>query len=55
MASIARVQRCADAVAEEVIMDMLTEMAADSTFRPSILVDLEKGRSFEREVIRARL
>jgi 2-dehydropantoate 2-reductase len=51
MASIAKAAGYADAVTQETIDDMLTSTAADSPFRPSMLVDLEKGRPFELDVI----
>jgi 2-dehydropantoate 2-reductase len=51
MASIARAAGYGDTVTEETINDMLVGTSTDSPFRPSMLVDLEKGRPFELEVI----
>ncbi|KAM0356005.1 hypothetical protein ACHAPU_000398 [Fusarium lateritium] len=51
IAAVATAAGYGDAVSEDVIQNKLHDSAPTSTFRPSMLVDLENGRPLELEVI----
>ncbi len=51
VAAVATAAGYGGAVAEDVVQAMLHDSAPTSTFRPSMLVDLERGRPLEIEVI----
>ncbi|EXJ94532.1 2-dehydropantoate 2-reductase [Capronia coronata CBS 617.96] len=51
IAAVATAAGFGETVSDEIVAAMLDETPASSPFRPSMLVDLEKGRPFELDVI----